>query len=384
MVLLCILSMLYSCKRDEAQSHNNHIEAAVLAPDSVIAGQKFYLKLITNGLLTEQPIFFVCHNNWGTSIQKIKAGFIESSEKNAGLLTIQVVLEGVILFEKNIKILPLTAINPLDSYLGSKSIIANARDWAMITVIPTDKFGNLVSDSTTVQFDMLRPDNSSEKRVSKTYYGVTYQKITTQTTAGKTFVGVSVGNANSREKELLEVADFPKNFTIQSENVSFNADARQTFRLKTTILKDVHGNIIPAGTLVVFACKDADGTIRELNGYTVEGVAQVTIQNPCVAGQFSINAFVPGGGVSNTLSLQFKINTKEIPFVISRINNKIKIGPVLGNLNQLVPNGTIIFVKTPQKIYQSELTDGYVIVKLPMLPQDINDIKISLSNSLDH
>ena len=383
-ILLCIISFLGSCKRKEPSPQGNHqIEAVLYAPDSVIAGEKFYLKLKTNGVLAGQAIYFVYHNNWGTAMQKIKAGCIESIEKNAGLLTIQVVVEGIILAEKEINILPLTAKDPLDSYLGSKSIIANAKDWAMITVIPTDKFGNLVRANTAVQFDLLRPNNSVEKRISNTQYGITYQKITAQTQAGKTFVGVEVDNANSREKELLEVAGFPENFSIKAENKSLNADARQTFRIESNILKDGYGNIMPDGTVVIFNCKDADGSIRELNGYTIEGITEVFIQNPSVAGAISIEAFVPGGGVSNKLSLSFEVNTREIPFIIDRISSKIKIGPVLGNLNQLVPNGTLIFVKTPQKIYQSELTDGFVILKLPMLPEKIKDIEISLSSSFN-
>ena len=383
-VFLCIIGFLSSCKRKILEPQNNQIEVTLLAPDSAMAGQKFYLKLKTKGVSAEASVFFIYHNNWGTSMQKIKAGYIEGIEKNAGLLTIQVVAEGMLLDEKKIKILPHKAVFPLDSYLGSKSIIANAKDWAMITAIPTDKFGNLTSVNTAVQFDLLRPNDSREKRISRTQYGIAYQKITARTKAGKTFVGVSVDDANSREKELLEVADFPKSFLIQTENISLNADARQTFRLKTNTLKDGYGNIMPDGTVVVFNCKDADGTIRTLSGYTLEGVTEVFIQNPSVAGLLSINAFVPGGGISNTLSLSFKVNDREIPFITNKITGKIKIGPVIGNLNQLVPNGTLIFIKTPQKIYQSEITDGFVILKLPVIPQNIDDIKISLSNSFNN
>ena len=66
-VFLCIIGFLSSCKRKILEPQNNQIEVTLLAPDSAMAGQKFYLKLKTKGVSAEASVFFIYHNNWGTS-----------------------------------------------------------------------------------------------------------------------------------------------------------------------------------------------------------------------------------------------------------------------------------------------------------------------------
>lgn len=278
----------------------------LLMPDSVTVGQKFTIRLMGKDQLSDSPIYLMRHATWGTMIDTFGIDqTITVVDTLTGWISTEVLYEGKIINQKAYHVLPLSVAMPLDTYLGSKSVIANAEDWAMLTAIPTDTFGNLVRAQTPVRFELVRPNELVENKQALTNYGVAYQIITSQTKAGKTLGYVSVNHVKSKEKELLEVADFPVDFRIWSEYTTPFTDGRQTFKIKTDVLKDRHGNIVPDGTLVLFECQDTNNTLRQLNGYTLGGIATIVMQNPVSAGSLRIQASVNGGGKSNLMMATF-------------------------------------------------------------------------------
>lgn len=278
----------------------------LLVPDSVTAGQKFTIRLMGKDKLFDSPIYLMRHATWGTMIDTFGTDqTITVVDTLTGWVSTEVLYNGKIINQKAYHVFPLSAAMPLDTYLGSKSVIANSQDWAMLTAIPTDTFGNLVRAQTPVRFELVRPNKLVENKQAFTNQGVAYQIITAQTKAGKTLGYVSVNQVKSKEKELLEVADIPVDFRIWSEDTTPFADGRQTFKIKTDVLKDRYGNTVPDGTLVLFECQDANNTLRQLNGYTLEGIATIVVQNPVSAGNLRIRASVNGGGKSNLFTVTF-------------------------------------------------------------------------------
>lgn len=281
-------------------------EVKLLGPDSITVGQKFTVRLIGKEKLPDSPVYLLRHTTWGTTMDTFGQNHaITIVDTLAGTVSAEVIYGGKKITQKLYHVLPMITTLPLDTYLGSKSIIANGQDWAMLTVIPTDTFGNLVRAKTPVRFELVRPNNVTENKQAVTKHGVAYHIIVAQTKAGKTLGYATVNGLKSKEKELLEVADYPADFRIWVEGTTPFADGRQTFKVKTDVLKDRFGNTVPDGTLVLFECQDTNHTLRQLNGYTLEGVATIAVQNPVSAGSLRIRASVSGGGKSNLFTVSF-------------------------------------------------------------------------------
>lgn len=392
-ILFFTLLLLFgACKENRLSVDLKDIRISLLTPDSVMVGQKKMMQLSVKNVPAGEKINFVLQSSWSLKtfpfeVEDIPVMNFGIKDTLSGLVDIYVTYKGVIYAKSTVNVVPSTAAEPMDTYLGSKSVVADGKDWAMITAIPTDKYGNLLKNNTPVNFDLLSATNQREHKVSDTKHGVAFQKIYAETTSGKTFVGVSIDSVNSREKELLQVADFPTNFTIQAEKNSLYADARQTFKIKTSLLKDQYENIVSEGTMVVFQIKDANNTTRMFNAYTINGVAEFHLQNPISWGNLQVVASVFGGGKSNNLSIPFQSAFKNIPieFDVTTRKLRLKIGVLRGKLNQLLPNGIIVALSiNEQKATTTEVVNGYAIFDLTDLPAGKHDLIINIAENIIH
>ncbi len=392
--LFFFITMLLTvaCAEKRLAINPEDIKILLSTPDSIIVGQKKLISLQVKNIPKGEKIHFILQSSWGLKsfefevedVPVMKFGMMDTL---SGLVNIHVTYKGISFVKNTVKVLPRIVAEPMDTYLGSKSVVADGKDWAMITAIPTDKYGNLIKEDTSVNFDLLTPTNEREHKVSNTKYGVAFQKIYAQTTSGKTFVGVSIDSVNSREKELLQVADFPSNFTIQAEKNSLYADARQNFKIKTSVLKDQNENIISEGTMVVFQVKDANNTTRSFNAYTINGVAAIHLQNPISLGHLNVVASVIGGGRSNNLSIAFQSAFQDIPIDFDNTTRKLslRIGVLRGKLNQLLPNGiTVAMSVDKQKSVSTEVVDGYAIFDLSDFPKGKHSLMITLADNTIH
>jgi len=381
-----------ACRENRLAVDLKDIKMSLLTPDSVMVGQKKIIQLSVKNIPAGEQINFVLQSSWGLKtfpfeVEDIPVMKFGIKDTLSGLVNIYITYQGVIYAKSTVNILPCSVAEPMDTYLGSKSVVADGKDWAIITAIPTDKYDNLLKDNTPVNFDLLSPTNQREHSVSSTKHGVAFQKIYAETTSGKTFVGVSIDSVNSREKELLQVADFPLNFTIQAEKNSLYADARQTFKIKTSLLKDQYGNIVSEGTMVVFQIKDANNTTRIFNAYTINGVAEFHLQNPISLGDLQVVASVFGGGKSNNLSIPFQSAFQNIPieFDVTTRKLKLRIGVLRGKLNQLLPNGIIVALSIDeQKATITEVVNGYAIFDLTDIPAGKHDLIINIADNIIH
>ena len=331
------------------------------ALDSIAAGSLLQITVHTAHFMPGETVYIQCQGSWGTRIKEFIVGkdkMVSFKDSLTGMLTLRALYRSKLLAEKRVQILPVAPANPMDSYLGSKSVIANGSDWAMITAIPTDLFGNLIREYTPVDFTMLRPDKQLEHYTVPTHAGVVYKRITAGTTIGKTFVGVGVQGVDSKEKELQEVAGFPMPFTITAESKSVYADSRQMFRVITSTLKDSFDNLVQDGTAVFFYCRDANGTFRQLSAYTLRGVAAIYMQNPVSAGNMTIEASTFGGGKSNKLAVYFTSAFQDIPVQFDSLQKSLSVGFLKGKLNQLVPNGTSVTLRIDSALRMQQETVG--------------------------
>lgn len=380
--MIFMVLLLLNCK-SKTESLPESKEFVLSVPKSAKAGSFFYFHIKAKGFDKPQKINLVFQSTWGLEIKEFEIDkdlYIRKREFNSGLLTISVSQSAKIVAEKKLVIKPNKASSPLDTYLGSKSIIANGRDWALIVGIPTDNYGNLVKEGTPLLFKMIRPNFGLQNKLDEVKYGVAFEKIFAQTKAGKTFVGISINGVHSREKELLEVADYPVDFSLIVQNTGNFADSRQNLRVKTSILKDANGNVVPEGTSVKFIVKDPEGKQRQLYSFTLMGSADLYMQNPPVEGNTTIQAFNEGGGKSNVVSIYFQNAIKNFPATFDRKLNKVFIGPVVSNLNQVMADGTVVDIMAGKQKFEVELVDGFAEFFFDNLRLKPSDIKLYIRN----
>ncbi|WP_040006374.1 hypothetical protein [Fibrisoma limi] len=324
----------------------------LLVPDSVVAGQPLTVQIKTQRINLGESIMLSWQGGWGTQTmaQPVDGAALNVAlpvawTARSGAQVLRVWHRNTLVGTQTVRVVPQQTAQPLDLYLGAKSIVADGQHWSMITAIPTDSLGNPVKATTPVQFRFLRPNGQRDERMAQTHHLVAYQRITAQTSTGKTIVGVRAENVSGKEKELLEVPGFPVNFTIQASNYTPLADQRQNFRVRTNVLTDSYGNVVSDGTLVRFQCLDPNKTVRIVKGYTLRGVAEVSLENPGYEGSMRISASVFGAGKSNVLTLSFPENLKRIPVQVDQKRRLLRIGPLTESLDQLVPNGTAVTVQ---------------------------------------
>ncbi|MFD2574382.1 hypothetical protein ACFSUS_27350 [Spirosoma soli] len=357
------------------------------APDSVAAGQPLRIQLSTQHVQLGEHLTLVWQGGWGTQVFEqtvtgtvLNVALPKHWTTRSGVQALRVWHRSKLVAAQTIHVRPQQPAQPLDLYLGAKSIIADGWHWSMITAIPSDSLGNPAPVETPVQFRFLRPNGHRNDLTSATHHLVAYQRITAQTNTGKTIVGVRAGNVSGKEKELLEVPGFPVNFKIEASNYTPLADQRQGFRILTNVLVDQHNNVVSDGTLVQFRCVDPDGSIRLIKGYTLRGGAEVALENPGYAGSMQVSASVYGAGRSNVLTLRFPENLKSVPVQIDQKRHRLRIGPLTESLDQLVPNGTMVTVQIDDRDPVSiEVVGGYAEADLMGIPPGPHSVELTVS-----
>ena len=368
---LLVLTLLATCSAPSRR--DTGVRVSLTAPDSLVVGQPLRIWLRADHLTPGRPLSLVWQTAWGPRLLEptiaspagqwlsLPAAWTQRS----GVASLRIWHQGRLLASHAIRLVPLPTAPPLDLYLGSKAIVASPRYWSMLTAIPADRLLNPVADHTPVLIDMLRPNDSRQRINTETRNLVAYQRITAQTKAGKTMVGITVDGIAGKEKELLEVPDFPLDFTIQTAAFTPIADQRQVFRVRTSVLTDRNRNVVSDGTLVKFRCEDPDGTIRQVSGYTLRGVAEVALENPGWSGRLRLSASVFGSARSNQLVLDFPTSITGLPVWIDAASRVVQIGPITETLGQLAPNGLPIRVYIDYRpALALELTGGMARVDL--------------------
>ena len=382
-----IVYLLFFQKKTIVPTPSNHTFSYQFdLPDSLYAGNRLSIKLPQN----TPECQLLLNSSWGTwwlTLSENEFILPDSVMIQSGLLDLSLFCNSKIIAEKQIFIKPHQPVEPLETFLGSKSIIADGGEhWSMITAIPADKFMNPVKANTPVSFEFHRPNESRESYNIPTGYLVSYKKIPSQQKIGKTIVSVKSGTATGKEKELLEIPGYPTSFNIETDELYLYADARQYFKLKTDIIRDQFGNIVIDGTLVYINIKDTDGSIRQLTSYTIGGVARLMIQNPIKAGSMQISGSVYGDVDSNKLNITFQEAAKDFKISFNFHTKELKIGPLIGSMGQYIADGAEVKVvlNAQHKTLEAIVTEGYAKLNLKQEIYPFGEIIIKFAGIEKH
>lgn len=266
-------------------------------------------------------------------------------------------------------------VEPLMPLVVPRSIIADGKDAAMVVTVPIDQFGNPVAAGTPVQLRVLHPDNEMENMLIHVHHSVAWANIVSHTRAGRTTVTAATAHAYGPEATLLEVAGWPEAITIGADPTTLPAASRQSITLRTEIMRDRFGNITPDGTAVTFVVETSMGTEQRIPAVTIDGVAETSLPAAHTPGVYTMYATLYGvesrplqvaftpGSADNTFPVDVRADAANQAIVITA-------GPLLGPLNQYVPDGTpVLFKLTGERDYvwrTAMATAGHTKVELRM------------------
>lgn len=325
--------------------------------------------------------FLKINSGWGTQVIGLQKDIIlpKSLTINAGLYHLSLWCGFKNLESKTLEITSLESEGEIDSYIGSKSIPADrGLHWAMLTSLPTDKFRNMVSDFTKVDMKMIRPNGGRVQVKQPTKDGIAYLKILSNSQTGKTIISTSTLKAYGKEKELLELPNFPVGVKLIFEKNILFADNRQYFKVLTDQLIDRFGNRIADGTLVKFRIEDSKGNLSYYRGFSSDGIASLNIQNPDNPGILKIVAYVDNLLSSSVYQLNFQPYITSIE--VSQNKQYLEIGPILGPFKQLASDGkeVVVSFKNSKIELIGILRNGRTKVEIPKNIRKGEEVAISI------
>ncbi len=266
-------------------------------------------------------------------------------------------------------ILPGSAVDPVDVFVGPRTLPAGSDQEAMLVAVPTDAAGNPVSAGTDVSVISTNPDGSTGVATVSTNGLLAAQTYGPRTVAGTTSLGLTVdgpSGPSAPERSYLTVAGPIRDITIETPSDPLPlADGRTLATVRTEPIADLFGNPLPDGTLVVLEVDGPDGH-RILTSLTIDTVAEFVIEAPSTPGTATMTARV-GTTAGTSLVVQFEPAVDQIPAQIVRTDDAtmLQIGRVRSANGAYVPDGTIAHIVAGATVIDAPLELGAASVELP-------------------
>ncbi|MGL4304944.1 MAG: hypothetical protein ACRCSF_02220 [Mycobacteriaceae bacterium] len=376
-VSFLIVLFIFPVKGDATPTELQNIQ--LKAPPSVTAGGS--VTIAVEQVKTNTSVSLLVIGSFGTvrlfedSIENIATFTLgESITRVSGDISVVAVASGSAATTV-VRVLPGPAVNPVTPVVGARSIVADNTDTAMVVAMPTDRFGNVISDGSLVQVIRVRPDGSTERTEVPIVHQIAWQPVIAGTLAGKGEVSVQAQEAIGPRVSLDEVAAPPLPFGLKVADAiaakNIQADGQALLAVRTEVLKDFFGNIQPDGTLVTFEWEHVQG--RSLASVvTLAGVAELFIPAPQLPGTIKVTARCRGISANQDILLNFASAVRSVGIAAKRVaaGVEVAIGPVQRVSGAFVPDGSIVEVeiRDNQNITaraSGQLIDGILTIIFP-------------------
>ena len=159
------------------------------------------------------------------------------------------------------------------------------------------------------------------------------------------------GDAGAPERDFLEVADIPVPFEIELVDPIVPADGQALIRVRSDVLVDEFGNVMPDGVVAYLDTSGVTGT-RRIHGQTIDGRAEFTLEVPDRPGSATL-MIIASGTRSEVLDVEFPTAVASMTAEIERneLTTMVHVGPIRSVRGSFVPEGAIAEV---------ELADGAI------------------------
>ncbi len=349
-----VMSQLFSCGSNRAHSiayERPASELRISAPTRAPVGQD--LRVLVDGFSHAFPSsesFLTVLTSYGPRIFRSpihdgRAEFLLSGRDltRSGTITLSV-HAGDSRGSVNVILEPGAVVDPVTPFIGARSITADAKHWSICTVVPFDEFGNPLKEGTTVELLIRRPDENVSTKKSKIEHLLAWERIWSETRAGRTIVAASVARSFGPEAILLEVPGWPVGFGLSAGPNDLPADGRSMLAVRSELIVDQYNNPMLDGTLVTFVASSPTQGARFSPALTIDGVARAFFQAPLKQEPLAVHAVVYNTEVRR-LDYFFHPGPAvgEIPLQQTRDpRGRVQLiaGPIIAALGQFVPDGT--------------------------------------------
>lgn len=262
------------------------------------------------------------------------------------------------------EVTPRAAVGPLIPLAGPRSVVADGAHWTMVSVLPTDEFGNGVVDGTPVLLDVRRADGTTERieaTIEELGVGV---RVLSGTTAGVMTIRTTVDGAIGPEVEVAEVPGPPVAFTAVWDVEHERADGRSIGIVRTSRLRDRFGNVLLDGTAVRLQGSSPDGRFS-MTAVTIDGRATFHVEAPARPG--AVSGTVEVGGVRapiESIEAAAALEDFGIELTTGPLGVEVTIGPVVTLLGGFAADGTEVVVSTPSGQRTAVLAGGMARVSV--------------------
>lgn len=269
---------------------------------------------------------------------------------------------------------PQKPIEPITPLVGARSIIADGGHYAMSVVVPFDRFGNPVAEGTAVHLRILHPGNVLQEIESPVRHLLAWERVYSRTVAGRTLISAEVEGQHGPESALEEIAGWPVPFALTAEPATLPADGFQLLALRTAVIRDRFGNLMPDGTQITFVAVGPAGDTRIIPAQTLDGVAETMMQASASPGVYLVKATILGME-SAPLRIVFTpgpaVGSFPVHVAVDSAQGMLRLtaGPITAVLQQYVPDGTpVVYTITApdgQMWRETAVTDaGYAFVDI--------------------
>jgi len=257
--------------------------------------------------------------------------------------------------QSTVRVLAGEAVDPIVSWVGPRTIVADTVDETMIVASPVDQWGNPVANGTDLVFSADRPNDTVLDLSSQIDGGVAAMRITAGSQIGRTLISSHVGGATGPLATLDEVAGRPIPFTIAAGGDTAYADGFSLHQVQTEELRDAFGNILPDGVATVFQLDSAAG--RSFVDATVQqGRATTRIEAPPLPGTLTVTALV-SGVESESLEMAFLPSIRDLSAELVGLGDDrtVEIGPVRSpSTGGYLPDGTLVELRVGSDVIATE------------------------------
>ncbi len=351
-----------------------------LSADQIIAGEGITLQILNKEKYNGKAKLLI---ESGLSIRYIDLTIDKNSVDidvngdqliDAGVVNFMLLVGGEIKYQKELTVLASDIVNPIELFTGPSTIWVNDIQKSMLVALAKDQYGNAAQEGEQISFKSRYPNSAEAESIIEVKNQLAYKIVDSDFESGKIFMGISEDRSSGKEQRVDVVQLWPEEIKIQLVELLPYADSRQFYKLNTSVLRDVNGDIIPDGTMVEFIShfKKRKASYKS---YTIDGVANVYIRNPSFPSLWNVYAQVGGNVVkSNTIKLDFKSNVKDLSYKIT--DREIIVGPITSYIGQYIPDGTRVYLFVNKERVREESEDGFVRFERP---DDLSNVIIRVA-----
>ncbi len=347
---------------------------AIEAPAQVAAGSPF--SVLVKGAAPQSTVTLQVQGNYGprtfTTVANGQARFdIPAADwAESGTLTLLAFADEQVGVNQ-LEILPDVAVDPVDTYVGPRTVWADSQDFTMAVTVPKDTFGNPVADDTAVAYDVTRANGQSQKFTSKTRGLLSYITAFSTTTSGRSTIAITSGDANGTEESFLEVAGPPATITLTPQDELPLADGRTLLRLRTEQLFDQFDNELPDGIIADLLVNKQDTIVRRLQKTVQKGTVEFTVEAPDEASELTFIVAI-NGVQSEPLILSFETavnnNFSATSWQLQDGEWVTGIGEVVTAKGSYIPDGAVATITHEDRTYEGAFLEGLALIETPFDP----------------